>query len=851
MLVGRSRELEQLTTALAECGGALLLGRSGMGRTELADRVIARAGTTIGLLGQPNLAAVELGAFADLVPDAGPAARRIASIAGVVGRADLLAVDDAHLLDATSLAVVEHVLRTHRTAVLLTARAGAPATPGLVDLAHRHGSVVVELGPLRRDEIRTLLTDHLSVEPEHAREIEAAAHGVPGIARRLATGDIDAVLAGVAGRDLEPLARAEREAVELVAAADPVALRLLERHVGPAVVTELERRRTITVRRTERRLTVSLADPVHIRGVRARMGEACLRARRSVLLDEVVSFGRRRAGDLVDEAVLRLDLDDWSQPELFLSAARLLFAEFTSNALAAGRRDLSGTLATASRLASAACTAADGFDAAELLSEIEGHRLNVPGQLAALARLAELATTDEHRLRLDARLTAIDVVGRGDPGALYEEISTAIGAHAADSPARRLLVRLLVLAALGAGRTSEAMEIAGEMIDDPHATRTDRLAVTAPLVTALAVRGRTVQALEIVDAAIAGLSPDDGTPIAGSLLLARLAALSFRADLSTATTLAEQLLSAAEAAEHDLGIFVTSFDLGYLRLAAGQVSEALVILQRARALGDEDGFGYRQLLATIARAHGYSADVRRARASLAGVDAGRVRFEFISADERRAEAWVSVAAGRLDQAVAILRTAAADESSERPLVAANILHDLVRLGEDDVTDDLVRLAGGCDDLLTPLFVAHARALREQDGGALDDAAARFEEAGFLLFAAEAAGQASSFHEAAGANDAAASSARRSADLADRCDGAATPALRGGWTLSELTPREMEVAELAAAGHSDREIADLLHVSVRTVESHLYRTYAKLAVSSRDTLRVVVASARRQSNDRAG
>jgi DNA-binding CsgD family transcriptional regulator len=49
---------------------------------------------------------------------------------------------------------------------------------------------------------------------------------------------------------------------------------------------------------------------------------------------------------------------------------------------------------------------------------------------------------------------------------------------------------------------------------------------------------------------------------------------------------------------------------------------------------------------------------------------------------------------------------------------------------------------------------------------------------------------------------------------------------------ELTASERSVAELAAAGHSNREIADRLVLSVRTVESHLASAYRKLDVKSR-------------------
>ncbi|WP_433192819.1 helix-turn-helix domain-containing protein [Nocardia sp. CA-107356] len=54
--------------------------------------------------------------------------------------------------------------------------------------------------------------------------------------------------------------------------------------------------------------------------------------------------------------------------------------------------------------------------------------------------------------------------------------------------------------------------------------------------------------------------------------------------------------------------------------------------------------------------------------------------------------------------------------------------------------------------------------------------------------------------------------------------------------SRLTRRECAIAALAADGMSNREIAVLLFISVRTVENHLQRIYTKLGIHSRLDLR---------------
>jgi DNA-binding SARP family transcriptional activator len=54
-------------------------------------------------------------------------------------------------------------------------------------------------------------------------------------------------------------------------------------------------------------------------------------------------------------------------------------------------------------------------------------------------------------------------------------------------------------------------------------------------------------------------------------------------------------------------------------------------------------------------------------------------------------------------------------------------------------------------------------------------------------------------------------------------------------VDELTPQELQVATLAAAGLSNKEAAIRLYLSVKTIEAHLHRTYRKLGVRSRAEL----------------
>ena len=57
----------------------------------------------------------------------------------------------------------------------------------------------------------------------------------------------------------------------------------------------------------------------------------------------------------------------------------------------------------------------------------------------------------------------------------------------------------------------------------------------------------------------------------------------------------------------------------------------------------------------------------------------------------------------------------------------------------------------------------------------------------------------------------------------------------------LTPQELQIARLAASGLSNREIADRLFLSNRTVGAHMYRLFPKLGIVSRSDLGRALAS----------
>ncbi|MDI5942736.1 helix-turn-helix transcriptional regulator, partial [Micromonospora sp. DH15] len=167
-------------------------------------------------------------------------------------------------------------------------------------------------------------------------------------------------------------------------------------------------------------------------------------------------------------------------------------------------------------------------------------------------------------------------------------------------------------------------------------------------------------------------------------------------------------------------------------------------------------------------------------------------------------------------------------------LAVELLHDAVRLGDQDAARQLLTVSG-VQGQLAAARVGHARAVLDRDPEALAAEARAFEACGADLFAAEALVTAADLHRSAGRPRQAALCANQAAALAARCEGARTPGLLTSSAQQPLTAREREIALLVAGGQSSRSIAETLVISVRTVDNHLQSIYAKCGVNSRSGL----------------
>lgn len=289
---------------------------------------------------------------------------------------------------------------------------------------------------------------------------------------------------------------------------------------------------------------------------------------------------------------------------------------------------------------------------------------------------------------------------------------------------------------------------------------------------------------------------------------------------------------------------MTAWGLGWMLRVQGKLVRALARQREAAGtLRHVDLFRHlSSCLAELAHSAALAGDVVTAEAALAEAEAVqvpsfRVDCYFVGV----AHAWTAAARGELSRAASVaLETAESCAAMGQWTFEALALYESARLGEArSVVERLVELAETVEGELVPAMAAHVTAVVTGDETGLVRAADAFEGMGALLYAAEAAAEASRVVARAGRKGPELVLAARARALAERCEGARTPALADLDRPLPLTRREREVATLAARGLSNRQIAERLVVSVRTAEGHLNQVFAKLGVTRREALRSIL------------
>ncbi|MER6003730.1 LuxR C-terminal-related transcriptional regulator [Nonomuraea angiospora] len=838
--VGRGGPLTTVRAALRSGAGVMIAGEAGVGKSRLAAEALAGLPgyAVVRALGTETASMIPFGAFAHVLtgPPAGGenllswAARHLRERAP---RGELLiSVDDAHRLDPASAALVHYLADSGTARVLVTVRSGEPQPAPVAALWKDELLDRIELPPLTRAEVGQVLAGalggevaaetvrHLARVSEgnvlYLREVVQAGRNAGCLTERDGQwrwrGELSMTtrLRELVGDRIGHLDEDEREVLELVAFGEPLGTELLVSLTSARAVERVEDRGLVVAVNEGRREQLRLGHPLYGEVVRGGCGTLRTRRRLRMLADALEASGLRRREDELRAAVWRLDSGSVAAPEMLVSAARLAW----------GRQDPH----LAERLAKAAIDAGGGVAAVAVLGEVLMVLGDADAALAALRRAARDAVTEADRAQ-HAFSLGINLAWAGADAEACEVLDLAAVTLTEPVWLQEAHIYRAVTDCFAGRLTGAARSLARSRSYGPMSRRADAHAASMEA-WAAAYSGRTAESLAIAARTLESVDSwrDEAPHALPSFLDALCAAQTFAGLLEAADRSAEQGMELPAAELSVSGFAAYRAMVGRLR---GDVAGALRWCRDdlARMPGREPYLG--RVLAEQAHALALLGRTEQAREVLAEAGATASRWAFTRQHVLQAEVWVAASGGELDEAVRLC-LAAADHAERHELHAGLMfaLHDLVRLGAPDQS---ARLAGRVDGLLAVLLARHARAIG--DPVELRAVAGEFERLGMLLYAAEATAQEAAAHRDAGRGTLAKGAQTRAWALARRCPGVSTPALVELAT-PELTPRQREILQLAAAGLTNRQIADRLTLSTRTAANHLQAAYEKLGVNDR-------------------
>jgi hypothetical protein len=679
--------LEQLETGVRERAGAVLIGPAGVGKTSLARTAAERLGSQFGrvdwVIATAPTAVVPFAAFSHLVeiPDSGKTAAVLRTGREKLGDGRLLIVDDAHLLDKLSAALVYQLAVSAAAKVIVTVTAD--------------GGVPDEISALWRDDLLARI------------EIEPPGHD-------------DSRLAAQVDEFVAALPAAAHQVLEYLAAEDPLPLNEIAALAGGDAVSEAEAAGAVVVDDDE----VRPAHPLYVDAVRDALGGPELRRLRTELVDRLAATP---AGGVVDRlrlAALALD-SDRPQPVPDVQAAAedaLRLGDLTlSERLGRAAVEHGGGLAARLTLGYALAWQGRGHDANEVLDAVDPSALSEPELMAwALPR----AANQFWMLSEPERATAFLRATRG---------------RVSSPEAQTTLDALSATFAMNAGSPSRAKEIADEVLASPSAddTAVGWAAAAAALSTARMGQFGEVDAL--ADRAIAAGHPGLLRFTSG---FGQMTALLMAGELDAAQALGQQLTDFAQLQQP--GRAVGEVLVADVLIAKGELDTAVTLLRGAAAALAPTGYSWGPLAwMLLAQALGQLGETADAGRVLARAESRHGLKSMLFAPELSlARAWTMSARRDPHGAVAAAREAArAAERGGQSAVAVRALLDAVRLGDIRAADGIARLGADVDCVLTPLCLEYGRALTAGDSAGLDKASAGFAAIGMQRAAADASAQA--------------------------------------------------------------------------------------------------------------
>jgi DNA-binding NarL/FixJ family response regulator/tetratricopeptide (TPR) repeat protein len=873
----------------------VLSGAPGVGKSRLAAEAAGEASreegwSTVAVPVSPGTACFPFGALRAAL-GVTPASVDLAGLSAgleaaiVASRGDgrvLVVVDDAHLLDEQSAGLLHGLVARGDAALLATVRSGLPVPPALTALWKDRLAERLELEGLPRLELGELVVSTLggAVADNTIERLWRVSEGNPLylheiILASLETGALRQVrdewrwrgrwaqtsrLQEIVAERLGRLDPDEMAVIEAVSVGGPLSVELLAEIGSATAVARVEARALVTVHATGSQLEVSMTHPVHAEVVRSRMPALLVRSTCRNLVEAVRRLGRDQPSDQVrlarwsleagigvDPVTLRRAADStlWHVGDAIADRIQQIMPGMAVRSATMSARGPDPDVAV--RLARTAWEAGGGVEAGASLAVALAWTGATAEAESVLEQLGGQTKDADHNLQVAIALAEVRFWGERR---VADAVNTLAQAYRdapswSDPALRSQVLEEWAGIELNVGRPAAAVECA-ERSASCLGLELARAPSAPPAAAGLAMLGRCGDAVDLIERALPTAVASGQRPLAAAeLLLARFGALARMGRLEEARELADGCWRVAVDVDSLDGAAVYGIAAGEALLQEGRpVSAARRFRDAAGLLAERDVLGYLPYaLSGLARARATVGDDKGARVALADAERASVLPRFFDPSLYLARSAVHALLGRRDESVVVAKQGAEWCAAAGMVVDEALAVDAwLRLEPSGpASDRLAILATRTDSALVAALARHGDALRRHDPEALLSVSEEFATMAAWLMAAEAAAAAAETLASRHQERPAKAANRRALGWAARCEGARSQQLDRLVAPSMLTSRELEVARQAALGQSNKSIADRLHVSIRTIDAHLYRTYAKLGVRDRTELASVLAA----------
>ncbi|MEV7676757.1 AAA family ATPase [Streptomyces sp. NPDC088752] len=880
-LVGRKDQLALAKALLLESTANCLVlqGEAGVGKSRLAEEVLAFAQN----LGHPVIqvaargGATPLTALAPLIPPETipedpislfrACAARLRWVLGETeppGKKLVLLIDDLQWLDGASRTLLRQLLDAGLLLLVATVRLDPGTVSGHPNLPTNCSQTLwLHLDPFTEEEVTGYLSAMLDgpVTSGVCRDFSRLSAGnlfylqqlflgalrSGRLHRRSGVWQLDAppcstpILTRLITDRLADVKGSSREIVEILACCEPLDLGALAHAVPLGDCAHLEARGIIQVKPVGRRYLCSLAHPLYAEVVKAQTPEVRRRAIYRSQATWLKEVGGRRADDAVRAASFELAAEGVADIPVLLDAARRARRAEDYQKVITLLDGVPGDHA--------------GFFAWFARGEAH-HHLGRFDEAEESLRNAQNHAPDLRRF-LDVLLlrTHNAVYGSGSL-----EAAKAIGQEALladegqEHPDRAAIQRVLRVGEAAAELFRRPMSEVVRLLKEADMVETPELRRWAVLqrAQALCFTGRTDEARQ--DLSLAWTRPRSVNKARGETSSTDMHLGAWAMVVHIETGRFEEAREVGgegyqRAVRSGSRQFQTVYacQMGRCELVTGNLHAARDWFGEAAAAlhGVDQPMLAEQTWSGLMAVHAQLGDVDEAEAAAinyrtaqaAGHEGGVWKLQGVIA-----HAWLLVVRDEMAQAHNLLDEGAAYlRRQERFAHESMLLLERARLGAaKEVSQRLNEIAALCTGGPTHLRAEVAAAMASGRGDHLLRVARACEEVGMVLLGAETALRASRIYADQGKRRAAAE-ARQVSDLLRRVSGnARTPGLAHRQDADTLTPREKEIALMAAEGMSSREIATGLVLSIRTVENFLQRVYNKTGITSRRELPRVLA-----------